>query len=168
MPWTPPRDWTDGETVNAAIMDTHVKDNLLWLYAWLTATFSSYSVTPTNLSLGNGTLIGKYIQVGGTKLVVARLDLVWGSTTSCSGAVSFSLPVTAATGAGSFTVGFGEGIDSSVNAAVPIRARLTSSTVFTVLYGDNAGGAATQVNATGPWTWATSDELHLVLIYEAA
>lgn len=28
MPWTPPRTWTPGETVTAAMMNSHVRDNL--------------------------------------------------------------------------------------------------------------------------------------------
>ncbi len=29
MPWTAPRDWSSGELVTEAIMDTHIRDNLL-------------------------------------------------------------------------------------------------------------------------------------------
>ena len=32
MAWTTPRDWTSGEIVTEAMMDTHVRDNLLHLY----------------------------------------------------------------------------------------------------------------------------------------
>lgn len=32
MSWTSPRDWTSGETVTEAHMDTHIKDNLTYLY----------------------------------------------------------------------------------------------------------------------------------------
>ena len=40
MGWTAPRDWTGGEVVTEAMMDTHVKDNLTFLKsntAWATA-----------------------------------------------------------------------------------------------------------------------------------
>lgn len=30
--WTTPRDWADGETVTASIQNTHVRDNLYYLY----------------------------------------------------------------------------------------------------------------------------------------
>ena len=33
MAWTDPRDWTTGELVTAAIMNTHVRDNLDYLYS---------------------------------------------------------------------------------------------------------------------------------------
>lgn len=32
MPWTTPRTWTTGELVTKAIMDTHIRDNQLFLY----------------------------------------------------------------------------------------------------------------------------------------
>ncbi len=31
MAWTSPRTWNAGETVTAALMNTHVRDNLNWL-----------------------------------------------------------------------------------------------------------------------------------------
>lgn len=33
--WTTPADWTEGETVTATKLDTHVKDNTTHLYDWL-------------------------------------------------------------------------------------------------------------------------------------
>ena len=42
MAWTAPRDWTAGETVTEAIQDTHIKDNLDWLYDNLPIRFSIF------------------------------------------------------------------------------------------------------------------------------
>lgn len=58
----------------------------------------SYTPTLTNVTVGNGTLTTRYIQIG--KLVFYRGEYIAGSTSSTSGAISISLPVTARTDAG--------------------------------------------------------------------
>lgn len=55
----------------------------------------TWTPTPTNYSVGNGTLSARYVQTG--KWVQCRVILTFGTTTTITGAVSFSLPVTAAT-----------------------------------------------------------------------
>jgi hypothetical protein len=47
----------------------------------------------TNLSIGNGSTVAAYTQIG--KSVFFRLKITFGTTTSVSGIISFSLPVTA-------------------------------------------------------------------------
>lgn len=121
--------------------------------------WTAYTPTWTNGTLGNGVLEGKYWRLG--KLVVVRIDLIWGSTTSSSGAWSFSLPVSAVA-TRSYSVSMGEYVDASPSSSGDIRARLTAATTITVLSG------ATQLNTTSPITWTTSDEMHLIGIYEAA
>jgi hypothetical protein len=54
--------------------------------------YASYTPTFVNLTVGNGTLTGKYKQIG--KTITGSIDLVWGSTTSLGGAATFTLPVT--------------------------------------------------------------------------
>lgn len=54
MAWTTPRTWTAGETVTAALMNLHVRDNLDYLYANPTPAFRGASVTGTSYSLGVG------------------------------------------------------------------------------------------------------------------
>lgn len=55
--------------------------------------WQSWSPTPTNYSVGNGTVISKYIQIG--KTVFVKFVFTLGSTSSVIGSVSFTLPVTA-------------------------------------------------------------------------
>ena len=33
MAWTAPRTWVAGELITAAVMNTHIRDNLAWLYS---------------------------------------------------------------------------------------------------------------------------------------
>lgn len=164
MAWTSPRTWISGEVVTKAIMDTHVRDNLLYLYGLATAGFTAYTPTLTNWSLGNGTMTASYIQFG--KLTVAMVDIVWGSTTSSSGNLSISLPATAPAGTGSPILGVGESIDTSTSQAWDLRVRIASTTTFILMHSDGAGSA--QIGTASPFTWATGDELHVLIIYKAA
>ena len=51
MAWTAPRTWTDGETVTAVLLNTHVRDNLKAIGdAW-----TAYTPALTGVTLGNGT-----------------------------------------------------------------------------------------------------------------
>src|SRR5678809_374945 len=51
MAWTPPRTWVPGEFVTASMMNTHVRDELLFLYA--NSKIASY---PTTLADVNNTV----------------------------------------------------------------------------------------------------------------
>jgi hypothetical protein len=56
---------------------------------------TAYTPTTTNWTLGNGTLTTYYISTGDTVFFYGRI--LWGSTTSNTGQMRISLPVTAAT-----------------------------------------------------------------------
>lgn len=59
--------------------------------------FTSWSPAWVNWTIGNGTVIAKYLQIG--KGVWCRLSVTWGSTTSITGGdPTFTLPVTAVSG----------------------------------------------------------------------
>lgn len=86
---TTPRNWTPGEVVSAAELNTEVRDALTGVQA----AWDTYTPTWTNLTVGNGTVIARYLQIG--KTVHVRISLTGGTTSSASGAVSVSLPVVA-------------------------------------------------------------------------
>lgn len=91
MAWTTPRTWVAGETVTAAIMNTHVRDNLKALGDPWTAYTPTWTASTTNPTLGNGTLTGRAVQVG--KFTQIRIAMVGGTTTAVgSGSYSFALP----------------------------------------------------------------------------
>lgn len=124
-----------------------------WLAAW-----TSYTPTDTNVTVGNGTRLARYLQIG--KTVHFMWDLTFGSTTAFTGTVNVGLPVApAATGrwavgaflldSGTQTYGWVASITSGTSVAVP-----TSS----------SGGGA---NATTPFTWTTNDRLTVSGTYEA-
>lgn len=125
--------------------------------------WTSYTPTVTNFTLGDGTLTGKYTQVG--NITVVRVDIIFGSTSAFTAAITVSFPVTMITGS-SFMVGSGEAIDVSTSQSWFVRNRLASSTTFAPLVSE--GAAAAVIQATAPFTWATGDELHLLIVGENA
>jgi hypothetical protein len=125
--------------------------------------WTSFTPTWTGLTIGNAVVIAKYAKVG--NITKFRIDVACGTTTSVGGAVSVSFPVTAATGS-SFTVAHGEVIDISTGDAFTLHARLSSSSAM-ALFADN-GTKLVAINTTVPFTWTTSDELHILGTFESA
>ena len=134
--------------------------------------WSTWTPSWTNLTPSNGTLTyAKYTQIG--KTVFFKLKFVWGGSTSCSGTVSFSLPVTAhadevpATGVN--VIGHGNALDSGTNQFNLSCAMLSTTTAVCNAY-NVAGSYANPngVNATVPMTWAVNDCLTIRGYYEAA
>lgn len=133
--------------------------------------WASWTPTWTNLTLGNGTVVAKYSQIG--NLVTCRLSLVFGSTTSVSGSVSFSLPVTRAAIAGTAGVtplGQCRLFDTSggvTNDGVIV----TTSTTTALLTVNNSAATyltAVALSSTIPFTWAVGDEIAAQFTFEAA
>lgn len=131
---------------------------------------ASWTPTWTNLTLGNGVVVAKWVQIG--KLVFCRLSLVFGTTTSVSGSITFSLPVTAATLGG--TIGGPLGIcrmfDTS-GALVVHGTIVRASTTTAIAAPDLASGtyvSSTVTSSTVPFTWATGDEIITSFWYESA
>ena len=163
MAWTSPRTWVAGETVTAALMNTHVRDNLKAIGdAW-----TSYTVTwtgsSTNPAIGNGTKTGAYIQAG--KLVIFRISITFGSTTTLgTGFYSFSLPVTSFDN--KIAIGQGMAFDTSATALSSLVVFVDNSGFTTVRAKDMATDG--NVTASAPFAWANGDEINLTGLYEAA
>jgi hypothetical protein len=134
-----------------------------------TSAWTSYTPTWTNLTVGNGTLTGRYVQLGsGTGSTVHfEIRLTWGSTTSITAgqAVHASVPVTAASG---FYVVPAYYLDSGVRHYVGngLIGELNADSVsLHESVGTIASGSVAQ---TAPFTWTTSDVMVLGGTYEAA
>lgn len=141
-------------------------------YSFLGANLAwqSWTPTPTNFTVGNGTLTGKYAQVG--KTVHFKLDFVLGTTSSVSGSMGFSPPVTAAAlvgVSGAPVIGTALFLDFGT-ASFSGYCMLSSTTLITVRAINTAGtyGVNTATSSTVPMTWTNTDELHCSGTYEAA
>jgi len=56
MAWTDPRTWVTGEVVSKTIMDTHIKDNLIYLKTERDSLYNLVQVTPTELTIATGVI----------------------------------------------------------------------------------------------------------------
>jgi hypothetical protein len=134
---------------------------------WATGSLAWQVWTPTwtNLSVGNGSVIARYAQVG--KLVFYNISLTFGTTTSISGGVSVNYPVNAT--AASMITGTGVVLDSSASKFFQVLTFLvsTSSQTFLVDYGA-ADGSLAGITASAPFVWTTSDGIFVSGLYEAA
>ena len=130
--------------------------------AWQSYT-PAWTSSGTQPVLGNGTAAGRYVQIGKTVHVQARIVL--GSTSTVgTGTYFFSIPVPAsANETGVF--GTAQLFDSSAGA-IYIHAALVNSNSTAVLY--SMAQPAVAASATAPVVPATSDEYRLKLTYEAA
>jgi hypothetical protein len=131
-----------------------------------TYAYTSWTPTLTNLTLGNGTMSGKYVQIG--KFVHATLSLTWGSTTSSSGAWEFSSPVTMATPNNTY-IGTARILDNGVQNYPGMVLILTSTKLIAFAqYVANTWSEASNIATTSPFTWTTGDNLSFSITFEAA
>lgn len=144
--------------------DKRIQGSNLGYGAW-----TSFSVTWTNLTEGNGVETAYYKQIG--KTVHFYVHFVFGSTSSMDGNPSISLPVTAANWAKTnIPLGIAQMLDSGVTVyAGTINWGSTTTAVFRV---SDASGTylanKTTISSSVPMTWATDDEITCSGIYEAA
>lgn len=129
---------------------------------------TSYTPTLTNITLGNGSVSGSYYRLG--KYVFGGVSFNFGTTTSISGLMGFSLPFTADTSSNNYsstqvlisdvgtTVYIGLGYIGGSGARMDIYAQAANATYL--LY---AG-----TSSTIPMTWANTDGLFLSFYYKAA
>lgn len=159
--------WTAGTRVTADKLNEMLPRWSSWTPTWTTSTGVN---TP---AFGNATISCEYCQTG--DLVVARFEVIMGSTTTYGGGTTsdnwrFSLPVdgdTSQTGIGWFELNY------STTVRLVARARMTTSSVFEleVSSGRVDGTAATNaglVDLSTPETWASGDAIRGTLSYHAA
>lgn len=123
------------------------------------AAWTSYTPTNTNVTLGNGVQVARYVQIGDT--VHWSYKLTFGSSTAFDGTVEIGLPASAADSSG-IVAGFAALVDANGNDFVGV-AKTVSATKVQIQLNNSA-----VVNATSPMTWTTSDALVISGTYEAA
>lgn len=165
MAWTSPRTWVSGETVTAALLNTHVRDQFDAIGDPWNTYSPSWTATTTNPSIGNGTISGRYVELG--QLVIFSITLTAGSTTSFgSGTWALTLPATTVELPRVF-----QGIADDISAGLyPILGVVQSSgTTIDVRRDPSTAGSNMQaVNASQPFAWASGDRLNISGIYETA
>lgn len=160
---------------NNSVVTTNITDGAITPAKLISGTgsgwsWSAWAPTWTNLSVGNGTVVSKYIQIG--KTVILRCSVVLGTTSTVSGSVSFTLPQTAVTytpTGTSFDLALAHYEHAGVSNAVG-TVGLVSTTQATLLV---IGAAGTYANFAGisgsvPFAWANQDQIFFGFAYEAA
>jgi hypothetical protein len=128
-------------------------------------TYTAYTPTFTNFTLGNGTAVGRYLQIGKTVFVEIKVTL--GSTSSMGTDPYVFLPVNCNMVygmQGSAVIQDYGTVEYVCGAANPYADSLR---LFLV----GAGGTYANygiVNATSPMTWTTNDNFTIRATYEAA
>jgi hypothetical protein len=153
---TTPRTWTAGEKPPASTFNTEIRDPLTGIQAAWTTYTPNWTATTTNPTIGNGTLAGRYMQVG--KTITFSIQITWGSTSTVgSGRWIFSLPVNNFAGANSPFNCIARAVGNAMRFGI-----LAGTSTFS-LY-DTAGTAMTDAT----FTWANGNVLAIQGSYEAA
>jgi hypothetical protein len=133
------------------------------------ATYTSYTPTFTNFTLGNGTInVARYIQNG--KQVSGYMKVTLGSTSSMGTNPIFTLPVTASSNMqASATIGSANIDDAGAAAYEGIVKYSTTTTARLTVANASATYVQTSVIlSTVPMTWVSTDSFTLDFTYEAA
>lgn len=132
-----------------------------WVSAWI-----SWSPSYTNITVGNGTVVAKYMQIGKTTIV--NWQLVAGTTSSWTNNNHLTLPATANSRYGtanSFnpvgTVTFNHVGGSIYNG--PVNLTASTSDMFIYFF-----GGTTTLTGTVPTALASTDVVSIIITYEAA
>lgn len=172
MTWTSPRTWVAAETVTAALLNTHVRDNLEAI-APTDTDWTDYTPTLTNITEGNGSKNARYMQLG--KLVVVQFSLLFGSTSAMGSGPTISLPVTAKADMSPAAIpylplGHVSFMENGVRRWTGF-VRLASTTTAEFRADSHGFGtyvASAQVTSAVPFTWGNSDRVLAQFQYAAA
>jgi hypothetical protein len=151
----------NGDSIQAAHVN-ELQDEVTAIETDLIKTWSAWSPTWTNVTVGDGTVVARYFKLG--RMVWFELHFTLGSTSAVSGLASVDLPVDAA-GVAAFNVGHGEVIDAS-GFQYGAYTRLTAVDRMAIFV-DN-GTSAVQLAPLVPFTWTQTDGISLIGFYEAA
>ncbi len=150
--------------INENVVLTSTSTELNNLHSQMGA-WASWTPSFTNLTVGNGTLVGSFIQLG--KFVAFRFKLTFGSTTSITGSVSVTLPATANSNYSTY-----DEIGKITLFQHAVGTFLASQTYGNGMVVKNATGTYLTNNAsitsTVPFTFAATDVMSGVGFYEAA
>jgi hypothetical protein len=138
-----------GTNTAPLVADSTASTGLKWDYdSW-----ASYTPSAINITVGNGTLEGKYKQIGRVMHVYIHFTL--GSTSALSNDAGFGYPVA---GVGNSRNGRAVYVDVSTSNHY-IGWWISSGFLrYQKVFGD--------INATAPFTWATGDTIAAAMTYE--
>jgi hypothetical protein len=130
-------------------------------------TYTSFTPTFTNFTLGNGAISASYATDG--KIVHYTGSVQLGSTSSMGTSPVITLPVTSSM-AFALNMGTGTLIDNSPGAYYPAFFYSISGTTIQLACQDSSGTylAVNFVGSAQPFTWAVNDSFSWNIVYKAA
>jgi hypothetical protein len=127
---------------------------------------SSWTPTWTGVTVGNGTVVSKYAQIG--KLVFCEISLSMGSTSAITGQIVFTCPVTARAGAICFgAIDYGDLGSADYPGSIYIDAANSKMTCWAIKT-DATYAKLDATSATIPFTFGQGDGFNANFYYEAA
>jgi hypothetical protein len=130
-------------------------------------TWTSYTPTFTNLTVGNGTLDAKYLRID-NKLMFVRLQLDFGSTTSISGSVWLSLPSGSTSSKFVPTTCWYNDSGTASYTGVAYTSVSDTNIYLGAIKSDSTYTTVANLSSTVPMTWATNDSIRFLITYEEA
>ena len=159
---------TNGHTL---VADSTTTTGLKWAAPAAGGTYTTWTPTFQNFTLGNGTVTARYCEVG--NFVNGSMQITLGSTSSVSGVLKIELPTTReANGEGSFA-GLISYVDTGTGSFVGFanlgqgdfgsgKAQINCQVIDTA----EIWGPAQNQTATRPHTWANTDRFRIQFSYE--
>ena len=141
-----------------ASMQVTIWDGTAWRTIWPAAGWQSYTPALTNITLGNGTMVGRYLRQG--DLVTVSVDITLGSTSAITGVVSVGLPLP--------TLRPAVGAAALLDAGLRYYAGVARASAGASVAGLSAASTDGTINATSPFTWTTGDSLWFTMSYQVA
>lgn len=156
--------------LNANVADAAITPAKLFAGTGTTWPYQSYTPTFANTTLGNGTVTGKYSQIG--KLVNFKARFTLGSSSAMGSTPTVTLPVTAQTLISSGTtngdpLGTASLYDSSASSVWAALIYATSTSVA-IIYTWGTTPQTSGIASSTPFTWAVGDQMIVSGTYEAA
>ena len=156
----------NNSVTTAAITDSSVTGAKIAKETW-----STWTPTFANLSIGNGTIIARYQRING--MVAFEIGFVFGSTSSITGAITFTLPpgLNARSVSNTNTSGLGSLYIEDAGLAGYSGIIRLESTTSAGLFRQGVSGenvSIVGITASAPFAWATGDWARGYGIYEAA
>jgi hypothetical protein len=129
-------------------------------------TWTSFTPTINNITVGNGTLSGKYLQIG--KIIFVKYKFTFGSTSSITGSPSLGLPFNPASGAGGFLTTLVSLTDSGTGTFIGNVVEDTNLLYIQASVTNASYLSGVAISSTIPFTWTTNDFIDFNISYEVA
>jgi hypothetical protein len=138
-----------------------------WATSSAATSWTAYTATTSNITVGNGSFTTEYFKQG--TFVAVRLRFVLGSTSSINGACYFSLPFATSDATRGISA-YANLYDDSANMPFVgfVYVSGTSNMYIRTGRADATYTNSADLSSTVPFTWATDDGITTTFVYEAA